>query len=57
MRNERVVPYALHCFDPSLCKIEFAKDADLNFVVKRFLSSGQLPATVDRHPAKADDRP
>lgn len=37
---------ALQCLDPSLTKQEFAEDADINTIVRRFNITGQLPQNV-----------
>lgn len=44
---------ALHCKDPSRAKQEFAEEADINTIVKRFNLTGQLPENV-RMPTYGD---
>lgn len=44
---------ALHCKDPSLAKQEFAEEADINTIVRRFNLTGQLPENI-RMPTYGD---
>lgn len=40
--------------DPSLTQTQFAEDCDLSNIVRRFMKTGQLPATVSRQTFDSD---